>query len=201
MSKSISVLILAAGASTRMKGEIKQLLSWGEHTLLEEAIKQAKIISDKVYIILGAYANEILETVNINAGVIHNNNWQMGMGNTISCGLKHITETENPDGVLIMLADQPLIDATYLQEVLDTFRKGESKIVATAYQSGPGVPAIFDKSILPELLTLQGDVGARKIIKKHLLQTRLISPNGKEIDVDTKENYIQIIDIQNIKYD
>lgn len=201
MPRSVSVLILAAGASTRMKGEIKQLLPWGKHTLLEDAINQAKIVSKNVYVVLGAYAKEILETTNLNVEVIQNNNWQMGMGNSISCGLKHIVGIENPEGILIMLADQPLIDATYLREMLKTFEEGESKIVATAHQSGPGVPAIFDNSILPELLTLQGDIGARKIIKKHLLQTKLISPNGKEVDVDTNENYLQIIDIQNIKYD
>ena len=201
MPRSVSVLILAAGASTRMKGEIKQLLPWGKHTLLEDAIYQAKIVSKNVYVVLGAYAKKILKTVSMNVEVIQNNNWEMGMGNSISCGLKHIAEIENPEGILIMLADQPLIDATYLREMLKTFDEGKSEIIATAYQSGPGVPAIFDNSILPELLSLQGDIGARKIIKNHLLRTKLISPNGKEIDVDTKENYLQIIDIQNIKYD
>ena len=199
MPKSISVLILAAGASTRMDGEIKQLLPWGDSTLLENAVQQAKEVSNNVYVVLGAHMNEILETISIDAHIISNMHWESGMGSSISSGLNSILEKENPDALLIMVADQPLIDAAFLSQLSQDFIKNECKITATAYKNGAGVPAIFESSLFSELQNLRYDFGARKIIKKHNESVRLIDAGGKEIDIDTKEKYNQITGIQYFK--
>ncbi|WP_420322542.1 nucleotidyltransferase family protein [Flagellimonas sp.] len=194
MSNTIPILILAAGASSRMKGEIKQLLPWGNSTLLGNAINQAKKVSNAVYVVLGANADKILEVISINADIIHNPNWETGMGSSISCGIKHIQKKENPKAVLIMLADQPLIDAVFLNELIQKFINGSAEITATIYKNKAGVPSIFDSSLFPELMNLASDVGARTIVEKHAGKTNLVDPNGKEIDIDTKEKYNQLLD-------
>ncbi|WP_420601715.1 nucleotidyltransferase family protein [Flagellimonas sp.] len=194
MSHSISILILAAGASTRMKGDIKQLLPWGATTLLENAVSQAKKVSDDVFVVLGANAQRILDSTSMGVDIIQNHEWESGMGSSISCGVKHIIHKEEPKAILIMLADQPLIDAAFLLELIKGFNhnQGKVKITATAYENGAGVPAIFDNSLFQELLDLQADFGARKVIKRHRLSTNLIIPDGKEIDIDTTDKYTQI---------
>ncbi|WP_136465175.1 nucleotidyltransferase family protein [Flagellimonas onchidii] len=201
MSKSISILILAAGASTRMDGEIKQLLPWGNKTLLENAITQAKAITKNVYMVLGANAEKILDSVTIDAELVQNNGWKSGMGSSISCGLSYILKKESPQALLIMVVDQPLVDSDFLLELIQKFDKGGLKITATEYQNRAGVPAIFDNSLFSELLELHEDFGARKIIEKYKDFTNLVASNGKEIDIDTKKKYIQLSDIHNFKYD
>ncbi|WP_190808688.1 NTP transferase domain-containing protein [Flagellimonas sp. S3867] len=201
MPKSIAVLILAAGASTRMNGMIKQLLPWGKTTLLENTVRHAKGVSDSIYVVLGAQFEKILESVSIDAEVIRNFNWESGMGSSVSYGLKHILEREKPDGVMLMVADQPLMDTAYLSQLIQDFTETESKIVATAYQNGAGVPAIFDNSLFSELKDLQAEFGARKIIKKYKEHVQLINPNGKEIDIDTREKYSQLTGIHKFKHE
>ncbi|MGX1930248.1 nucleotidyltransferase family protein [Flagellimonas sp. 2504JD4-2] len=197
----IAVLILAAGASSRMEGDIKQLLPWGNSTLLENAIHQAKGVADRVYIVLGANAEKILASIAIHAEIMHNPNWQLGMGSSISTGVRHILEKENPEALLIMVADQPLIDATFLSQLNKVHVESQAKITATSYHNGAGVPAIFDKSLFAELKELQEDFGARRIIKSHKMLVKQIDPQGKEIDIDTKEKYLEISGKQYFKYD
>ena len=115
--------------------------------------------------------------------------------------VKHILKKEDPEAIMIMVADQPLIDSTFLSELEKVYAKGEFKIIATSYHNGAGVPAIFDKSLFSELKDLQADFGARRIIKKHKKDVNLVDPKGKEIDIDTKEKYLQISGKHNFKYD
>ncbi|WP_067037025.1 NTP transferase domain-containing protein [Allomuricauda sp. CP2A] len=194
---SITVLILAAGASTRMEGGPKQLLPWKDTTLLGHAIRQARQITESVFVVLGAHADEIKKIIPNNVKIIDNPNWEKGMGSSISVGVEDILGTNsNPSGLLIMLADQPLLDASYLDEVKTEFQNNECKIVATAYGDKLGVPAIFHPSLFLELSKLDKDFGAKHIIEKYKADTIIVFPEGKEIDIDTKNDYIQSTDIK-----
>nr|WP_293300601.1 nucleotidyltransferase family protein [Allomuricauda sp.] len=190
---NISILILAAGASSRMKGKAKQLLPWKDTTLLGHAIVQAKKVSDSVTVVLGARAEHIQNAIPNTVESIHNSNWELGMGSSISKGVQHILkENPSPDGILIMLVDQPLLEAPYLNQLKSKFEKDLSKITATAYGEKVGVPAIFPKHLFLELTQLSGNFGARQIIKAHKKQISVLQPEGKEIDIDTIETYNQL---------
>ncbi|MEX0362442.1 MAG: NTP transferase domain-containing protein, partial [Allomuricauda sp.] len=122
MTKQISTIILAAGASTRMQGTVKQLLAWGKTTLLGNAIEQAKPVSSQVYVVLGANARHISESMEIKANVVHNPDWKTGMGSSIAFGINEVMKSDViPQAVLIMLADQPLIDSSFLTELKTNF--------------------------------------------------------------------------------
>lgn len=199
MSERISILILAAGASTRMGAKVKQLLPWGTSTLLENAIDTAKQMAGSVFVVLGANKEVIKKATSLDVETIYNPNWQSGMGSSISIGVQNILKLNlDQKGLLIMLADQPLIDTSYLNELKKEFDRGNFKIVATSYGNKLGVPAIFHQSIIPELVNLNEDYGARHIIKKYLTDIKAVFPNGKELDIDTPKNYSQLIGKINI---
>lgn len=192
---SIAVLILAAGASTRMEGGPKQLLPWKDSTLLGHAIEQARQLTESVFVVLGAHADEIKEIIPKNVKTIYNPNWEQGMGTSISVGTKHLFKSNsNLSGLLIMLADQPFLDFSYLRKIKTEFEKDKYKIVATSYGKKLGVPAMFHPSLFLELSKLNQDVGARHIIEKYKSDTIPIFPDGKQIDIDTKNEYNQSID-------
>lgn len=190
-----AILILAAGTSSRM-GQIKQLLPWKKTTLLGNAIENAQHIENSdVFVVLGAHSEKIKEGVAISSVVyIDHTDWEKGLGSSIAYGMQCIEATERKySRVLIMLCDQPLIDSVYLNTMVDTFKNIEKGIVATAYGDSVGVPTIFDKKYIPELVELGEDEGAKKIIGKHKTDVSIINPGGKEIDLDTLEEYKNLV--------
>ena len=193
-TQNIAVVILAAGESSRMH-QTKQLLPWGKSTLLGSAIKEAlQSNSEKVYVVLGAKAETIqMQCNSTDVSWILNKNWKRGMGSSISCAINHVNLKTDYDGILIMLCDQPLIDADYLNKMISTFKRSNKGIVATAYKHRKGVPVLFHKKYLEELSNLDGNLGAKKIIADNSKDVFDIDPNGKEKDLDTLEEYQQAL--------
>ena len=157
-ASTIAVLILAAGASTRM-GTIKQLLPWGKTNLLGHAIEQAKNITEHVYVVLGANASVIKTTIDKEIVTILNPDWQHGMGTSIAKGILEIANHKPIENVLIMLSDQPFLDSNYLSKLVKCHQNRTHKICATNYNGKSGVPAIFNKLYFPQLAELNADYG------------------------------------------
>ena len=190
----IAILIMGAGTSSRMKA-IKQLLPCGDSTFIGNALKNAQSSkASTVLTVLGAYADEIKKVTDFSATqAVLNPNWKMGLGNSIAFGTKQLLEQDQDyDGILVMLADQPLIDQPYLNTLIDTFSNSENSIVATKYDNRVGVPAIFRKIHFDALQELNSDYGAKEIIKTHLKDVLSISADGKELDIDTKDEYEKV---------
>jgi len=196
LNPNIAILILAAGSSSRM-GEPKQLLAWKDTTLLENAIKNALASQCKVVsVVLGANAKAIRKQISeYQIEVIENTSWKSGLGTSIATGVDTLSDkTPDIDGLLVMLADQPLIDTVYLNLMIESFVKHRKPIIATAYKSRAGVPALFDKKYFDELVQLSADdYGAKKIINRSNSEVFIIDPKYKSIDIDTPSEYLNLI--------
>ncbi|MDV7138828.1 nucleotidyltransferase family protein [Maribacter sp. TH_r10] len=191
-STNIAIVILAAGESSRMQ-QPKQLLPWGETTLLGQAIETAKTSSaHEVFVVLGANSEMILRQIDrTQINIVLNDNWKKGMGSSISCAVKELIQSKKQfDGLLFMLCDQPFIDTAYLNTMISTFIDEYNDIVATAYENGNGVPVLYDQRFIPDLEKLDGIVGAKEILLKNTQSTTNLKPKGKEIDLDTYEEYL-----------
>lgn len=192
----ISILILAAGNSSRMGGKLKQLLPWRETTLLGHAIQEAKKVSERVTVVLGAHADTIQEHIPAGVDTIVNPHWGKGMGSSISFGTKHLIDKKPTNAaILIMLGDQPFLEAVHLRALLNRFNSGTYKIVGTSYGDRLGVPAIFEGSLAGELSLLDRDHGARHIIERHSNMAMGVVPIGKEMDLDTLEAYDRALEL------
>ncbi|MBT8188537.1 MAG: nucleotidyltransferase family protein [Croceitalea sp.] len=189
--KNIAILILAAGAGTRM-GKAKQLLPWGKTTLLGNAIEAASNLGSDVFVVLGAHAPQIKKEINQKVNFIQNDNWQLGMGTSIAKGVKHMAETKAYDAVIIMVADQPLLGSAYLQELTTAYFNGPEKIVATIYGKGHGVPALFDHTYFDKLSQLDQDVGAKFLMRKNLEDLKGLHPKESLTDIDTWATYTKL---------
>lgn len=190
--EQIAILILAAGASTRM-GRPKQLLPWGETTLLGNAIHQARFVSKEILVVLGANKDLIEKTLSSEVNVLFNPDWEQGMGTSIAMGIQKIIQNQSFDAVLIMLSDQPLLDADYLIQLRTKFFSSTCKIAATSYENNHGVPAIFHRSLFQKLVKLNKDYGAKKLMRQYDQELIDLNPKGKEIDIDTFETYQQLV--------
>ncbi len=190
----VAILIMAAGTSSRMKA-IKQLLPWGDSTLMGNALNNARYSkATKVLTVLGAYQEEIQQATDFrHCETIYNPDWKMGLGNSIACGTKHLLGQDQVyGGIMVMLTDQPLIDDQYLNALIDNFSNSQHSIVATKYVDRVGVPAIFGKIHFKALMELNSDHGAGEIIKTHPNDVMGIAADGKELDIDTLEEYERV---------
>ncbi|MGB7392988.1 MAG: nucleotidyltransferase family protein [Pricia sp.] len=215
-SENIAIILLAAGASSRM-GDTKQLLPWGKTTLLGHAIQTAKdSAAQSVVVVLGANAKAIRKEIgdysrdgtpteekpsrrNENgdnqAEFVENTDWQSGLGSSISCGIRYIQEkTLVYDAALVVLADQPLIDTEYLNSMMESFVSTQNGIIATAYEKRAGVPALFSQSYFEKLQGLNDDQGAQKIINDPDQAAFVLNPENKTVDIDTKSEYHKLIE-------
>lgn len=189
--KYIAILILAAGASSRM-GLPKQLLPWEDTTLLGSAIRKAKASdASTVVVVLGANAASIKNGITEkNVEIVENPHWSSGLGSSIARGTDFLIQSKNKtNGILILLADQPLIDTAYLNEMMAAFASDQRQIVATAYGNRAGVPALFSEDYFKELTKLDDDFGAKKILDSHKKDALILNLGQKTVDIDTKSDY------------
>jgi len=194
METNAAIIILAAGKSSRL-GQPKQLLPFKGNSLLGHVIHTAKHLSDEVIVVTGANQFSVeSEIKNSGVSVVFNHEWEEGMASSIRCGLA-FAQNKTPDlqSALFMVCDQPFVSKELLQNLFDKRKSSGKSIIASTYADIAGTPVLFDARIFPELMKLQGDIGARKIIVKYSDQVETVDfPLGK-VDMDTAEDYKKLL--------
>ncbi len=191
MSNELYAIILAAGESSRF-GSAKQLAIWQNDYLINYTINLANSIFDKkVIMVLGANAEMIKKTAKLQSvNVLINNDWQKGMSSSIKMGVLNLPKSAK--GVMIFLGDQPLLKATSIKKLMTLYQQNPDNIIASEYENEHGntcgVPAIFPTSNYAELANLQGDIGARNLLKKHQSKLLTVSVPEAMIDIDTQKD-------------
>lgn len=190
-----AIIILAAGASTRLGGA-KQTLEFLGQSLLNRAIKAAAD-SDigPVIVVLGANATEISATLNNGSiSIVYNENYHQGIASSIKAGLNHMFELDKDcENAVLMVCDQPYVDEKLLRTLLDTKLVTKMPLVACSYSDTIGVPALFDKQFFSELLSLQGEEGGKKVLLKHRDFVAVVPFIAGKIDIDTAADYNKLI--------
>lgn len=187
----IAILILAAGSSSRM-GQSKQLLLVEGQPLLQ---KTAKVAIDsalgKVLVVLGANANQHQEVlVGLPVNVFIHQQWQNGMGSSLKAGFKFLLEIlPNCNAIMVLVCDQPFLTPDHLKKLADAFSVTKKPIIASIYSNTLGVPCLFGKEFFPELLNLQDDEGAKKLIQRFKSEVSSVEFQHGEIDLDTPQDY------------
>ena len=181
------LIILAAGESNRL-GRPKQNLLFQGQTLLQRAVGTALASACMpVIVVLGANADRIMPIANANT--IYNNDWKEGMASSIRLAVRAITKDASVSTIIIMLCDQPFVSAELLNSMIKTQRQTGKSIVACTYNGTTGAPVLFTKAWFTELLLLQGQEGAKKIIKAHPGHVATIAFKQGGTDIDTQADY------------
>ena len=183
----IGVVVLAAGASSRL-GEPKQLAPFRGKPLLQHVLDQARRLPFAASVlVLGASADRIRKAIDFGGFfVAFNENWEEGIAGSIRKGLDDsLTIRPELEHVLFLLSDQPLVSGELLLDLAAAHLQKGKKITACRYGDTVGVPSIFSKSLLPELLLLEGDRGAGSLIKQYPDDLTAVPFEPASIDVDT----------------
>ena len=176
--------VLAAGGSRRL-GRPKQLVSIDGQPLVRRVASRAASRFTTA-VIVGAHASEVMNALTgAPITLIENPSWEGGLSSSV----KHAVlwaRTMGAPALIVLLGDQPLLDAAHLEALTAAWRAG-ADVVASFYAERAGVPALFDASILHELETLEGDAGAARILRGRAGVATIQWPAG-EVDIDTEED-------------
>ena len=187
----IGIVTLAAGASSRL-GQPKQLLVMNSTTLIRTSAEVAVNTGfGPVVVVLGAHKQKIqAEMKNLPVAVIENDAWQEGMGTSVKAGMKALLSLNpNDKAVILLLCDQPFVTTSLLQNLAKEYQDSGKPIIASRYGKTLGVPALFDQQFFPLLTSLQGDEGARKIIRQHIDTVHVMPFEEGKYDIDTIEDF------------
>ena len=188
---TLHTIVLAAGASSRF-GSPKQLIRFEGQPLLQRVLAGAtELTGTAVSVVLGAYAAEIASTLPpCSASVIINRDWQEGIASSIRAAVRRLPGA--CDGVLLLLADQPLVGSHSLNRLAAAWRRQPRCIIASRYGAVTGVPAIFPRWCFPDLAALHGDQGARILLRRYADHVvRLANPEA-EVDIDYPEDLLEL---------
>lgn len=170
-------------------GRPKLLLSYKGVPLLRRAVDAAVTAGcSETVVVLGASADQYRGVLDgTPARIVVNQDFANGMAGSIQVGIEALGD--DVVAAVIMLADQPFIDADIIRSLIDTYRSSEKKIVVSRYGNVRGVPALFDRALFLELLVVTGDQGARTVIETYPDHVAAVDiPEASADDIDTPED-------------
>ena len=187
----VSVLLLAAGGSTRMRGGDKLLEAVEGEPLLRRSARTAlDSAAEETLVVLGANRTAREAAV---AGLpvrrVANAGWEEGMGTSIAAGAAALSS--GMSGVLVMAADMPDLTPGLIDRLIAALPADDSRVIARPCTDGgvPGNPVLFGAAHLPALAALRGDTGAREVVAANRADLRLVpaEDNACLLDLDTPE--------------
>jgi molybdenum cofactor cytidylyltransferase len=186
----IGGILLAAGGSTRL-GRPKQFLEFEGKTLLRRSAEaMCASMCDPVVAVLGAeHEKAEAEITDLPLAMRRNEEWASGMSSSIKLGLRELLLVEPEiDAVVITLCDQPFVNAETINRLAEKFAETKSRMVAAKYDGVAGVPAVFSNDMFDALARLEGDKGARDLLRDPNASVETIEINEAAIDIDSPDD-------------
>ena len=195
----VAAIILAAGASTRM-GRPKQLLPWGEKTMLQHVVDTVCAAPvDRVILVLGHHAQKILDALDVGhrpaapgIKIALNPQPERGLSSSVQVGLAALDD--QVDAALFVLADQPGITPQIIAAIVERYHQTHAPIVVPVHQGRRGNPALFARETFPALMQVRDDQGGRAILAQYAPRIEQVEVGSDAIfqDIDTTEDYYRI---------
>jgi CTP:molybdopterin cytidylyltransferase MocA len=180
----VAAVVLAAGAGRRYGGA-KQLAELDGRPLLEHALLVvAAAPVDRRVVVLGARADRVLREVPLHgAEPVRSPDWRSGQSASLRRGLDAVPKAE---AAVIVLGDQPHVSPAAIERVLAARGDGAEAVRAT-YGGEPSHPVVLERSLFPRLRAVEGDAGAREVLRTAAVREVPCDGLGGPEDVDTPE--------------
>jgi molybdenum cofactor cytidylyltransferase len=187
----VTGLVLGAGGSRRL-GRPKQLLPYGDGTLLDHTVGTARRCGfDQIVVPIGGAHDDVQKTVDLSgADVVVNYAFGNGCSSSIAAALSAVDP--RCDVLVLMLGDQPGVTPDTVDALLAG--RGDAPLAVCRYDDGRGHPLAFTPSVFPELANLHGDKGVWRLLDERadaVVDVRI--PGPIPLDVDTPEDYEAVL--------
>lgn len=187
---AVFAVVLAAGDSRRFGGT-KLLERLHGDTLVRRAACLARACcAERSVLVTGHRARDVAAAAGgACAIVLENRGYRDGIGTSIALAARALAD--RADALLLLLADQPLIETAHLERIIGAWRAAD-EIVATAFAGTRGPPVLMPKATFQDLATLSGDRGARTLFDDARFRVHSIEFDPAGVDVDTAEDLARL---------
>jgi molybdenum cofactor cytidylyltransferase len=189
----ISAIVLAAGMSSRM-GQNKLLLQFKNKPLIAHAVDTLLASEvDEVVVVLGHEAEKVQLEIDMKpVRLIQNHNYHQGLSTSVRAGVEAVSP--RAEGIMICLADQPLLEAADVNRIVRAFthaKRVHKRIAVPFFRGQRGNPVILDSSYREAILEVVGDVGCKGVIKRFPDKVFAVEMETDHVvrDVDNIEEY------------
>jgi len=188
--KDVAILILAAGASSRMRGSDKLLEKVDTKPILHQIAAMAVATGCPVFVALPvASPNRLGAVSGLAVTQLEVEDADLGLSASIRAGIGVLPKPTK--GVMLMLADMPDLTRTDLLYLLDAFTHNPDQVIrASDITETPGHPIIFPARLFPDLMRLTGQHGARAILSAETVRHIPLPDQHATNDLDTPEQWL-----------
>ncbi|MBN8982795.1 MAG: molybdopterin-binding/glycosyltransferase family 2 protein [Rhizobiales bacterium] len=188
--RDVAAVILAAGKSTRMGGPNKLLAELKGKPLVRIVAEQALASqASPVIVVTGHQSLEVAAALKgLSVTLVNNPRFADGLASSVKAGISAVPGSA--DGAIVCLGDMPLVDAKLIDRMVEAFSPDRGSLIVVPVAGGRrGNPVLWSRRFFPELMALDGDIGARHLIAQHAEAVAEVEVEGKSafLDIDTPE--------------
>jgi molybdenum cofactor cytidylyltransferase len=199
MTANIVTVILAAGASSRFNSAKIVAKVQGEQSLLAHSLQTLDVVTQTAgiapaVVMLGAHQTDEVLAITANHQRIINYDWHLGLSSSVKLAGQY-AQTQQADALLVVLADQVALQSSDYLQLIQAYI--HNKLTSCAfYLHSVGVPAIFSAEDIKILMSLDGDNGAKSILKQNDKNNSLniIVMEQAQFDIDTPADLVRWLD-------
>ena len=188
----VAGIVLAAGASTRM-GRNKLFVELEGETLLRRAVRRASDAGlDRVIVVLGHEANRVREGLSgLPCEPVFNADYANGVNSSLRTGIRAVSE--EAAAAIVVLADMPFVTTAMIATLVEKYRRSAAALVISDYGGVNAPPALYDRSLFGELLSMEGEGCGKQVVKRHRDEALSVSwPVEALTDLDVLEDYERV---------
>jgi molybdenum cofactor cytidylyltransferase len=188
--RRIAAVVLAAGRSTRMGGPNKLIAEIAHRPLVRIAVEEAVASRAKPVIVVTGHQRADVEKAlaGLPIEIVHNPDFAEGLGTSLRAGIAAVPA--DVDGAIVCLGDMPQVDAALIDRMIAAFDPDRGALVVVpTFEGKRGNPVLWSRRFFPDLMAIEGDVGARHLIGRSAEAVVEVPVDGKGafLDVDTPE--------------
>ena len=187
----LSLIVLAAGKSTRMRGRNKLLVKVESRPIIRGVVEAGlKSKVDEVIVVLGWEADKIQKALDdLPCRFVVNKDYEKGQSSSVKAGLREVGGATQ--AILILPGDVAMIDANSINLVINEYARRKHPIIVAAHKSRPGHPILLDRQLFKEIEQIdEQSFGLKAVVKKHEGAVRFVEAGSSNVlrDVDTPED-------------
>lgn len=187
----VAAIILAAGRSVRMKGANK-LLARLEGEAMVRKVARAALASraQHVLAVTGHQEDEVRETLTgLELSLVSNPRFADGLSSSLKAGLHALPQ--DIDAAVVLLGDMPMVSTSQIDKLIGAFDPEEGRsIIVPTLKGKRGNPVLWAKRFFPQMLSVEGDVGARHLIGENMNLVYEVEVDDEAVltDIDKPED-------------
>jgi len=189
-ARNAAALVLAAGRSSRMGGPNKLLAEIGGRPLLRIVVEAVLASRARPVIVVTGHQRERVEAAlaGLPIDFVHNPNFADGLGSSLRAGIASLPA--QADAVIVCLGDMPQVEGAMIDRLVGALDPDKGALIAVPTIEGQrGNPVVWSRRFFPDLMTVEGDIGARHLIGRYSEAVVEVPLTGTAAltDIDTPE--------------